>query len=61
MCKAKGAAKANPIQAWTGPYGVRRLRIPGFLDNRHLKVANSSVLSTGRLYPAGDNPGTHLY
>jgi hypothetical protein len=30
----------KPIQAWTDPEGSRRLRLPGILDNRHMKVAN---------------------
>jgi hypothetical protein len=29
---------AIPIQVWTGLYGSRRLRIPMFLDNRHIKM-----------------------
>jgi hypothetical protein len=28
--------KANPVQAWTGPEGSRRLRLPDF--SRHVKV-----------------------
>jgi hypothetical protein len=34
--KAKG--KAIPLQAWTGLSGSRRLRLPEFLDNQHMKV-----------------------
>jgi hypothetical protein len=26
----KGKGKAIPLQAWTGPEGFRRLRLPGF-------------------------------
>jgi hypothetical protein len=26
----KGKGKAIPLQAWTGPEGVRRLRLPDF-------------------------------
>jgi hypothetical protein len=43
--------KAIPVQAWTGPEGSRRLRLPDFIDNRHLKVVRLSALCTGRLYP----------
>jgi len=43
--------EAIPIQAWTGPEGSRRLRLPEFLDSRHMEVANLSALHTGRLYP----------
>ena len=42
--------KAIPLQAWTGPEGSRRLRLPDFLDNRHTKVVRLSALRTGRLY-----------
>ena len=42
--------KFIPLQAWTGPYGSRRLRFLEFLDNRHMKVARLSALRTGRLY-----------
>jgi hypothetical protein len=31
--------KAIPIQAFVDPEGSRRLRFPGFSDNRHKKVA----------------------
>ena len=47
--------KAFPIQAWSGPYGSRRLSLPEF-DNRGMKVA----LRTGRFYPLGNIPGTHF-
>jgi hypothetical protein len=47
--KAKG--KGVPLQAWTGPQGSRRLRLPEFLDSQHMKAVRSSDLRTGRLYP----------
>ena len=40
-----------PVQGWTGPEFSRRLRLPEFLDNRHMKVVRLSALRTGRLYP----------
>ena len=43
--------KAIPLQAWTGPEGSGRLRLPRFQDNRHMKVARLSALRTGRFYP----------
>ena len=43
--------KAIPLQAWTGPKGSRRLRLPEILENRHMKVVMLSALRTGRLYP----------
>jgi len=30
MCKTEGKGKAVPLQAWTGPEGSRRLRLPYF-------------------------------
>jgi hypothetical protein len=42
--------KAIPVQAWTGPQGSRRLRLPEFLDIWQMKVVRSAV-RTGRLYP----------
>jgi hypothetical protein len=32
--------KAIPLQAWTDSEGSRRLRLPEFLDNRHIKVVS---------------------
>jgi hypothetical protein len=46
----KGKGKAFPLQAWMCPWGSRRLRLPEFLDNRHMKVVRLSALRTGRLY-----------
>jgi hypothetical protein len=31
--------KAIPLQAWTGPEGSRKLRLPQFLGNRYMKAA----------------------
>ena len=42
--------KAIPLQAWTGPNGSRRLRLPDF-ESRHTKVVRLSPLRTGCLYP----------
>ena len=30
LLKGKGKGKAIPLQAWTGPEGSRRLRLPDF-------------------------------
>jgi hypothetical protein len=38
--------KAVPMQAWTGPEGYRRLKLPDLM-----KVVRLSALNTGRLYP----------
>jgi hypothetical protein len=48
--------KAIPLQAWTGPEGSKKLRLPDFQDNRHMNVARLSALHTGHLYPPADNP-----
>ena len=43
-------AKAIPLQAWRGPSGSKRLRLPECLDNRHMKVVTLLALCIGRLY-----------
>jgi hypothetical protein len=43
-------SEAFPLQAWTGPWSSRWLRLPEFLDNRHMKVVRLSAPRTGRLY-----------
>jgi hypothetical protein len=45
--------KAIPVQAWRGPKGSCRLRLPEFLDNRNMMMVRLSALRTGRLYPPG--------
>jgi hypothetical protein len=46
--------KAIPVQTWIRPcVGSRRLRLPRYPHNRHMKVARLSPLRTGRLYPQG--------
>ena len=45
--------KAVPLQSWTGSEGSSRLRLPEFLDSRHMKVVRLSALHTGRIYPQG--------
>ena len=42
------------------PSGFQEVEAPRFHDNRHMKVVSLSALRTGRLYPPGDIPGTHL-
>ena len=43
--------KAIPLQAWTGPEGSSRLRLPDFKTICTWKVVRLSALRTGRLYP----------
>jgi len=51
--------KAISLQAWTGPEGSRRLRLPDF-KARHMRMISLSALSTGRLYTPRNIPGTHF-
>jgi hypothetical protein len=50
-CFIRHAGKAIPLKAWTGPDGLRRLRIPDFKTVGHMKVVRLSALRTGHLYP----------
>jgi len=43
-------SKAVPIQAWTGPEGSRKLRLPDFVITAQ-DGGRFSALRTGRLYP----------
>jgi len=47
--------KAIPLQAWTGPEGSRRLRLPDFK-----KVVWLSAIRTGLVYLLGYIPGIHF-
>ena len=48
--KRKSKSKAVPLQAWTGPEGSRKLRLPDFVTTAQ-DGARLSALRTGRLYP----------
>ena len=48
MCGGKG--KAVTLQAWTGPEGSRKLRLPDFVTTAQ-DGGRLSALRTGRLYP----------
>ena len=41
-CLVKG--EAVPVQAWTGTEGSRSLRLPEFLDSRHMKTHTVIIL-----------------
>jgi len=55
----QGKGKAVPLQAWTGPEGSRKLRLPDFMTTAQ-DGGRLSALCTGRLYPPGNTPGTHF-
>jgi hypothetical protein len=51
--------KSFPLQAWTGPHGSRRSRLPDF-KSQHTKVVRLSALRIDRLYIPGNIPDTHF-
>jgi len=57
MCRKCG--KAIPLQAWTGPEGSRRLRLPHF---KTISNEGGEVVSPRHrpLLPPGNVPGTHF-
>jgi hypothetical protein len=55
----KGKGNAIPLQAWTGPEGSRRLRLPDFKKSAHVdgKVDSSTHWPS---LPPGNIPGIHF-
>ena len=49
-----GRCKAGPLQDWANSYGSRRLGLPEFLDNQHMKVTSLSE-SDGHVTVHRDN------
>jgi len=47
--------KADPLQAWTGPEGSRKLRLPDFVT-----MAQVVSLTHRPPLPPGNTPGTHF-
>jgi hypothetical protein len=56
----KGKGKTIPLRALTGPEDSRRLRLPDFQDNRHMKEVRLPALRTSRFNPPGIIPGTQF-
>ena len=52
--------KAIPVQAWAGPDGSRRLRVPHFEIIGTQRWLRLSALLTNCLYPPGIISVTHL-
>jgi hypothetical protein len=48
--------KAIPVQAWIDPKGSRKLQLPGFSDNRHIKEVGLTAIRIGPLYAQGRSP-----
>ena len=57
LCKGKG--KAVPLQAWSGPEGSRKLRLPDFMTTTQDDGKVVSLRHRPHL-PPGDTPGTHF-
>jgi hypothetical protein len=56
-CAKKG--KADPLQAWSGPEGSRKLRFPDVMTTA--QVGGKVVSLTRRPpLPPGNTPGTHF-
>jgi len=45
----KYTGNAAPLQTWRDAYCCRRLRLPEFIENWHMKVERLLALSTGGL------------
>jgi len=55
----KGKGKAVPLQAWAGPEGSRKLRLPDFMTtaqdgDKFVRLMHQPPL------PPGNTPGTHF-
>ena len=51
ITECNGESKAIAKGVWTDPYGSRRMKLPEFLDNRHMNVARLSALPNGTFVP----------
>ena len=55
----KKKVKADPLQAWTGPEGSRKLRLPDFVTTAQDGDKVVSLPHRPPL-PPGNTPGTHF-
>jgi hypothetical protein len=55
----KGKGKADPLQAWSGPEGSRKLRFPDFMKTAQDGGKVVSITHRPHL-PQGNTPGTHF-
>jgi len=57
--KGKGKVKAVPLQAWSGPEGSRKLRLPDFMTTA--QTGGKIISPTHRPHlPLGNSSGTHF-
>ena len=59
MVKVKVKCKAVPLQAWSGPEGSRKLRLPDFMTTAQ-EGGNVVSLTRRPHLPPGNSPGTHF-
>ena len=59
MTNSSVKGKAVTLEAWTGPEGSRKLRLPDFLTTAQ-NGGRLLALRPGRLYPPENAPGTHF-
>ena len=58
--KGKGKGKAIPLQAWTGPEGSRRLRLPDFMTIGAYESGKAVSLTHRPPLRPGNIPATHF-
>ena len=59
LSKITGRGKAVPLQAWSGPEGSRKLRLPDFMTTAQYGGKVVSLTHRPPL-PPGNTPGTHF-
>ena len=59
ISRLKGKSKAVPLQAWSGPEGSRKLRLPDFMTTAQDGGKVVSLTHRPPL-PPGNTPGIHF-